>query len=282
MSELGGRCCLPPPHASQLTPPSPLSRPARPPPSAYDQLRSCKACMSADPAQTENRVLLLTGAPPAGRGATHGLPIACSLPAPSWPTPARSACMQTPRPTAETLLMRGCSTSPAGQPARASTPRSWVRGGAACLRCAAGRTLPHPPDLPPPRLLLPSLLQAGIGLDFQTQLVENISAVKGANYFSVHSEGEFKSRRALGAAAGAAAQHAPPPLTSHPTTPPLPASRLGDNFDYAVSPLVFDLRLGLGPSSMGGGTASSQVRAHASPTPPPCCGSTRPARMSAE
>ncbi len=35
---------------------------------------------------------------------------------------------------------------------------------------------------------------AGVGLDFNTELVESISKVKGANYFSVHTPGEFKRR----------------------------------------------------------------------------------------
>jgi hypothetical protein len=31
---------------------------------------------------------------------------------------------------------------------------------------------------------------AGVGLDFNTELVEAISKVKGANYYSVHTPGE--------------------------------------------------------------------------------------------
>jgi Ca-activated chloride channel family protein len=33
-----------------------------------------------------------------------------------------------------------------------------------------------------------------VGLDFNTQLVEAISKVRGANYFSVHTPGEFRRR----------------------------------------------------------------------------------------
>ena len=33
-----------------------------------------------------------------------------------------------------------------------------------------------------------------MGLDFNTELVEAISKVRGANYYSVHSPGEFKRR----------------------------------------------------------------------------------------
>jgi Ca-activated chloride channel family protein len=54
----------------------------------------------------------------------------------------------------------------------------------------------------------------GIGVDFNTELVENITKIKGANYYSVHSAKEFKER-------------------------------MDDEFDYMVTPLVFDLRLKL-------------------------------------
>ena len=45
--------------------------------------------------------------------------------------------------------------------------------------------------LSPPHVLLPA---PGVGLDFNTQLVEAISKVRGALYFSVHSPGEFQQR----------------------------------------------------------------------------------------
>ena len=54
----------------------------------------------------------------------------------------------------------------------------------------------------------------GIGVDFNTELVESISKIKGCNYYSVHSAKEFKSR-------------------------------MDDEFDFMVTPLVFDLRLKL-------------------------------------
>ncbi len=54
----------------------------------------------------------------------------------------------------------------------------------------------------------------GIGVDFNTELVEKITKIKGANYYSVHSAPEFKKR-------------------------------MDDEFDYMVTPLVFDLRLRL-------------------------------------
>ncbi len=52
----------------------------------------------------------------------------------------------------------------------------------------------------------------GVGVDFNNDLVEAVSKTKGANYYSIHSAKEFKKR-------------------------------LDDEFDYMVTPLVFDLSL---------------------------------------
>jgi Ca-activated chloride channel family protein len=54
----------------------------------------------------------------------------------------------------------------------------------------------------------------GIGVDFNTELIETITKTRGANYYSVHSPGDFMER-------------------------------MGEEFDYMVTPLVFDLRLTL-------------------------------------
>ena len=54
----------------------------------------------------------------------------------------------------------------------------------------------------------------GVGVDFNTELIEAISDVKGANYYSVHNSKEFKDR-------------------------------MGEEFEYMVTPLVFDLQLNL-------------------------------------
>lgn len=54
----------------------------------------------------------------------------------------------------------------------------------------------------------------GIGVDFNTELVDQITKIRGANYYSVHSGKEFEQR-------------------------------MDDEFDYMVTPLVFDLRLNL-------------------------------------
>ena len=58
----------------------------------------------------------------------------------------------------------------------------------------------------------------GVGVDFNNDLVEYISKTRGANYFSVHSAKEFKKR-------------------------------LNKEFDYLVTPLVFDLKLEIASSS---------------------------------
>lgn len=54
----------------------------------------------------------------------------------------------------------------------------------------------------------------GVGVDFQAELIESISTVRGANYYSVHSAQEF-------------------------------LDRMDDGFDYMVTPLVFDLNLSI-------------------------------------
>ena len=54
----------------------------------------------------------------------------------------------------------------------------------------------------------------GVGVDFNTKLIETISDVKGANYYSVHTVKEFEER-------------------------------MGEQFEFMVTPLVFDLELNL-------------------------------------
>jgi len=54
----------------------------------------------------------------------------------------------------------------------------------------------------------------GIGVDFNTELIEYMSKIRGANYYSVHSAKQFKSR-------------------------------MDDEFEYMVTPLVFNLLLKL-------------------------------------
>lgn len=53
----------------------------------------------------------------------------------------------------------------------------------------------------------------GIGVDFNTELIEYITKVRGANYYSIHTPGEFAERVS--------------------------------NFDHMVTPLVFNLKLAL-------------------------------------
>lgn len=66
----------------------------------------------------------------------------------------------------------------------------------------------------------------GVGLDLNTELVESLATTRGANYFSVHSPGEFEKR-------------------------------LVDEFDFAVTPLVFDLKLSIDSSSIAGAAGTS-------------------------
>lgn len=54
----------------------------------------------------------------------------------------------------------------------------------------------------------------GIGVDFNTELIEYITKIRGANYYSVHSAKQFKTR-------------------------------MDDEFEYMVTPLVFNLLLNL-------------------------------------
>ncbi|MCR5187051.1 MAG: VWA domain-containing protein [Clostridia bacterium] len=52
----------------------------------------------------------------------------------------------------------------------------------------------------------------GVGVDFNTGLIEKLGTVEGANYYSVHNEEEFKKQ-------------------------------MGEDFDFMVTPLVFNLNL---------------------------------------
>ncbi len=54
----------------------------------------------------------------------------------------------------------------------------------------------------------------GIGVDFNTELIDTITKIRGANYYSVHSSKEFKER-------------------------------MDNEFEYMVTPLVFNLKLNL-------------------------------------
>lgn len=54
----------------------------------------------------------------------------------------------------------------------------------------------------------------GIGVDFNTDLIESITKIRGANYYSVHSAKQFEER-------------------------------MDEGFDFMVTPLVFDLKLEL-------------------------------------
>ncbi len=66
----------------------------------------------------------------------------------------------------------------------------------------------------------------GVGLDLNTELVESLATTRGANYYSVHTPGEFEKR-------------------------------LVQEFDYAVTPLVFDLELSVDSSSVSNANAAA-------------------------
>lgn len=73
----------------------------------------------------------------------------------------------------------------------------------------------------------------GIGVDFDTETVDNITSVKGANYFSVHSSDQFKNR-------------------------------MNRDFKYMVTPLVYNLSLKMNSDNMNiekvyGSTAAEEA-----------------------
>lgn len=80
----------------------------------------------------------------------------------------------------------------------------------------------------------------GVGLDLNTELVEALATSRGANYFSVHQPREFKER-------------------------------IVDEFDYAVTPLVFDLELAVDSASVNAGAGEGQgwriLSVYGSPNP---------------
>ena len=69
----------------------------------------------------------------------------------------------------------------------------------------------------------------GVGLDFNTELIQSITQdVKGANYFSVHSPGDFQEK-------------------------------LVEDFEYAVNPLLFDINLTIDSDSLTRGWKIASV-----------------------
>ncbi|PSC67450.1 Cell surface [Micractinium conductrix] len=75
----------------------------------------------------------------------------------------------------------------------------------------------------------------GVGLDFNSELVESISKVKGGNYLSVHSPDEAKKR-------------------------------LAAEFDYIVAPLVYGLELRVDPASLAPPASSAEQGASSART----------------
>lgn len=84
------------------------------------------------------------------------------------------------------------------------------------------------------------LTTIGIGVDFNTDLIEHLANVRGANYYSIHTPGEFQKR-------------------------------LVTDFNYTVTPLVFNLTLSVDPSSVASNETNQQgwriLAVYGSPNP---------------
>eukprot|EP01026_Neomeris_dumetosa_P068724 TRINITY_DN67446_c0_g1_i2.p1 TRINITY_DN67446_c0_g1~~TRINITY_DN67446_c0_g1_i2.p1 ORF type:complete len:531 (-),score=56.90 TRINITY_DN67446_c0_g1_i2:586-2178(-) len=74
----------------------------------------------------------------------------------------------------------------------------------------------------------------GIGLDFNSTLVEFLTKTRGANYYNVYSPQQFRDK-------------------------------LDAEFDFMVTPLVFDLKLEIDPSSFNNGLGWQVIKVYGSP-----------------
>jgi len=74
----------------------------------------------------------------------------------------------------------------------------------------------------------------GIGLDFNAELIESIIKTRGANYFNVYSPSQFRKK-------------------------------LDEEFEFMVTPLVFDLKLEIDSSSFDGGNGWQVIKVYGSP-----------------
>eukprot|EP01025_Chloroclados_australasicus_P027868 TRINITY_DN2757_c0_g1_i5.p1 TRINITY_DN2757_c0_g1~~TRINITY_DN2757_c0_g1_i5.p1 ORF type:complete len:739 (+),score=77.94 TRINITY_DN2757_c0_g1_i5:109-2217(+) len=74
----------------------------------------------------------------------------------------------------------------------------------------------------------------GIGLDFNSELIEALTKTRGANYFSVYSPTQFRQK-------------------------------LDDGFEFLVTPLVFDLKLEIDPASFDNGNGWQVIKVYGSP-----------------
>eukprot|EP01025_Chloroclados_australasicus_P049211 TRINITY_DN5595_c0_g1_i5.p1 TRINITY_DN5595_c0_g1~~TRINITY_DN5595_c0_g1_i5.p1 ORF type:complete len:642 (-),score=87.91 TRINITY_DN5595_c0_g1_i5:882-2807(-) len=74
----------------------------------------------------------------------------------------------------------------------------------------------------------------GIGLDFNSELVEILTKTRGANYYSVYSPSQFRTK-------------------------------MDEEFDFMVTPLVFDLKLEIDPASFNDGNGWQVIKVYGSP-----------------
>eukprot|EP01023_Acetabularia_acetabulum_P037178 TRINITY_DN351_c1_g1_i5.p1 TRINITY_DN351_c1_g1~~TRINITY_DN351_c1_g1_i5.p1 ORF type:complete len:593 (+),score=81.22 TRINITY_DN351_c1_g1_i5:83-1861(+) len=74
----------------------------------------------------------------------------------------------------------------------------------------------------------------GIGLDFNSELIESITKTRGANYFNVYSPSQFRQK-------------------------------LNKEFDFIVTPLVFDLKLEIDAMSFDNGNGWQVIKVYGSP-----------------
>eukprot|EP01025_Chloroclados_australasicus_P028835 TRINITY_DN2859_c0_g2_i1.p1 TRINITY_DN2859_c0_g2~~TRINITY_DN2859_c0_g2_i1.p1 ORF type:complete len:718 (-),score=64.40 TRINITY_DN2859_c0_g2_i1:367-2376(-) len=74
----------------------------------------------------------------------------------------------------------------------------------------------------------------GVGLDFNSELIEALTKTRGANYYNIYTPSQFRTK-------------------------------LDEEFDYMVTPLVFDLKLEIAQSSFNGGNGWKVIKVYGSP-----------------
>ena len=126
-----------------------------------------------------------------------------------------------------------------------------------------------------------------MGLDFNSELAEAISKVRGANYFSVHTPGEFRRRlvdqfdfavrwghwvavgggAVVGPAGGGRLSCTAAVLHMPALSPPACPTSVGPSLLLLRSPLVFDLALQVDAASLAGGDGWRILHVYGSPNP---------------
>eukprot|EP01025_Chloroclados_australasicus_P002358 TRINITY_DN1053_c0_g1_i4.p1 TRINITY_DN1053_c0_g1~~TRINITY_DN1053_c0_g1_i4.p1 ORF type:complete len:377 (-),score=40.77 TRINITY_DN1053_c0_g1_i4:235-1320(-) len=74
----------------------------------------------------------------------------------------------------------------------------------------------------------------GVGLDFNSELIEILTKTRGANYYNVFSPSQFRKK-------------------------------MDEEFDYMVTPLVFDLKIEIVPASFNEGNGWQVIKVYGSP-----------------